>query len=59
MYDDSQAIDIDNIPLHGGFLLKTLVLSIDPYLRGRMQGGDGSYIVRGLSRLEFLSLATP
>lgn len=44
VYDESQTIDIDNIPLHGGFLLKTLVLSIDPYLRGRMRAGDGSYV---------------
>ncbi|KAJ6535256.1 chaperonin 10-like protein [Mycena vulgaris] len=26
----------DGHPLNGGFLVKTLVLSIDPYLRGRM-----------------------
>ncbi|KAH9832045.1 NAD-P-binding protein [Rhodofomes roseus] len=25
-------------PLNGGFLVKTLVLSIDPYMRGRMRG---------------------
>ena len=49
MYDDSQTIDIDNVPLHGGFLLKTLVLSIDPYFRGLMQAGGAYDIVRGLS----------
>ncbi|EGN98194.1 hypothetical protein SERLA73DRAFT_74422 [Serpula lacrymans var. lacrymans S7.3] len=37
VYDDSEKIDLDNVPLHGGFLLKTLVLSIDPYIRGRMR----------------------
>lgn len=41
VYDDSQTIDIDNVPLNGGFLLKTLVLSIDPYLRGRMRPTGG------------------
>ncbi|KAH7919465.1 alcohol dehydrogenase [Leucogyrophana mollusca] len=37
VYDGSQTIDVDTVPLNGGFLLKTLVLSIDPYLRGRMR----------------------
>ncbi|KAK2463773.1 hypothetical protein APHAL10511_004211 [Amanita phalloides] len=37
VYDTSQVIDLATVPLHGGFLLKTLVLSIDPYLRGRMR----------------------
>ncbi|KIJ62669.1 hypothetical protein HYDPIDRAFT_176457 [Hydnomerulius pinastri MD-312] len=37
VYDASQTIDLENVPLNGGFLLKTLVLSIDPYLRGRMR----------------------
>ncbi|KAI0918241.1 hypothetical protein AcV7_007041 [Taiwanofungus camphoratus] len=37
VYDASQSIDLEAAPLHGGFLVKTLVLSIDPYLRGRMR----------------------
>ena len=37
VYDDSQTIDLDNVPLNGGFLVKTLTLSIDPYMRGRMR----------------------
>ncbi|KAF8444566.1 alcohol dehydrogenase [Boletus edulis BED1] len=37
VYDTSQAIDLESVPLHGGILLKTLVLSIDPYLRSRMR----------------------
>lgn len=42
VYDDLQTIDIENVPLNGGLLIKTLVLSIDPYLRGRMRPtGDG------------------
>ncbi|KAJ7200299.1 hypothetical protein GGX14DRAFT_572062 [Mycena pura] len=36
VYDTTQVIDIDTAPLLGGFLLKTLVLSVDPYMRGRM-----------------------
>ena len=36
-YDDSQTMDPDNVPLNGGFLVKILVLSIDPYMRGRMR----------------------
>ncbi|KAH7924548.1 alcohol dehydrogenase [Leucogyrophana mollusca] len=37
VYDASQTIELDSVPLNGGFLLKTLVLSVDPYLRGRMR----------------------
>jgi len=37
VYDASQSIDLDTVPLDGGVLVKTLVLSIDPYLRGRMR----------------------
>ena len=37
VYDTAQSIDLENVPLRGGILLKTLVLSIDPYLRGRMR----------------------
>ncbi|KAI0918223.1 hypothetical protein AcV7_007025 [Taiwanofungus camphoratus] len=37
VYDASQSIDLEAAPLHGGFLVKTLVLSIDPYLHGRMR----------------------
>ena len=45
VYDTTQTIDLDNVPLRGGILLKTLVLSIDPYLRGRMNLSDKSYVV--------------
>ncbi|KAH9937952.1 hypothetical protein B0H21DRAFT_833396 [Amylocystis lapponica] len=37
VYDTSETIDLENVPLDGGFLVKTLVLSIDPYMRGRMR----------------------
>ncbi|KAF7791938.1 hypothetical protein EIP86_002964 [Pleurotus ostreatoroseus] len=37
IYDDSQTINLDTIPVHGGVLVKTLVFSIDPYLRGKMR----------------------
>jgi hypothetical protein len=33
----SETIDLDTVPLNGGFLVKTLVLSIDPYMRHRMR----------------------
>lgn len=38
-FDDSQMIDPDTVSLNGGFLLKTLVLSIEPYNRGLMMFG--------------------
>ncbi|KAI0782983.1 alcohol dehydrogenase [Abortiporus biennis] len=37
IYDQSKTIDLDNVDLEGGFLIKTLVLSIDPYMRGKMR----------------------
>lgn len=37
IYDEKQTIDLDNVPLKGGFLVKTLVLSVDPYLRFKMR----------------------
>ncbi|CCM07036.1 uncharacterized protein FIBRA_09355 [Fibroporia radiculosa] len=37
VYDASENIDLDKTLLEGGFLVKTLVLSIDPYMRGRMR----------------------
>ncbi|KJA24392.1 hypothetical protein HYPSUDRAFT_1077039 [Hypholoma sublateritium FD-334 SS-4] len=40
VYDTTQTIDLENAPLNGGFLVKTLDLSIDPYMRGRMRGAD-------------------
>lgn len=46
IHDTSSTIDLDNVPLNGGFLLKTLVLSIDPYLRNRMKPDIKSTFVR-------------
>ncbi|KAL0961263.1 hypothetical protein HGRIS_006226 [Hohenbuehelia grisea] len=40
VYDESQTIDLDNAPLNGGFLVKVLVLSIDPYMRGKMRAAN-------------------
>ena len=37
IYDESETIDLEHVPLNGGFLLKTLALSLDPYMRGRMR----------------------
>ena len=36
IYDESQTIDLDNVPVNGGILVKILALSIDPYLRRMM-----------------------
>ena len=33
----TETIDLDTVALNGGLLVKTLYLSIDPYLRGRMR----------------------
>ncbi|KAL1694272.1 hypothetical protein GGG16DRAFT_47669 [Schizophyllum commune] len=42
VYDDKDTIDPDTVALNGGVLLKVLFLSIDPYLRGRMQPSNSS-----------------
>lgn len=34
---DVETIDLDNVPLNGGVLVKTLYLSVDPYMRNRMR----------------------
>ena len=39
IYDASQTIDLNTVPLNGGFLLKTLALSIDPFMRGKSELG--------------------
>ncbi|PPQ76838.1 hypothetical protein CVT26_002296 [Gymnopilus dilepis] len=36
IYDESQALDLDTVPLNGGFLVKLLEISVDPYMKGRM-----------------------
>ncbi|KAJ7493036.1 hypothetical protein B0H11DRAFT_2172184 [Mycena galericulata] len=40
IYDTTQTIDLETHPLNGGFLVKTLVLSVDPYIRARMRHPD-------------------
>lgn len=35
--DASQTIDLDNVPLNGGVLVKTLVLSLEPYILAGMK----------------------
>ncbi|KAJ6518382.1 hypothetical protein DFH09DRAFT_887181, partial [Mycena vulgaris] len=37
VYDTTQTIDLETAPLNWGFLIKTLVLSVDPYMRGKMR----------------------
>lgn len=43
VYDESETIDLDNVPLDGGVLVKVLILSIDPYMRNRMNDPPPSY----------------
>ncbi|KAF8193891.1 alcohol dehydrogenase [Mycena galopus ATCC 62051] len=44
IYDKTQEIDLETVPLNGGFLIKTLVLSVDPYFRRRMRAGIDGYL---------------
>ncbi|KAJ7262921.1 hypothetical protein C8J57DRAFT_1513161 [Mycena rebaudengoi] len=36
IYDTTETIDLDTVPLEGGILIKALVLAVDPFLRGLM-----------------------
>ena len=52
VYDESQTIDLDAVPLDGGCLVKALVLSVDPYMRIRMRDpSEKSYNVGSPSSL--------
>ncbi|KAI0689656.1 hypothetical protein C8T65DRAFT_711769 [Cerioporus squamosus] len=42
VWDESQAMDPDTVPLNGGYLLKILVLTHDAYMRIRMRDPVGS-----------------
>jgi len=37
VYEETESIDLANVSLDGGFLVKTTFLSLDPYMRGRMR----------------------
>lgn len=37
VYDTTETIDLETVNLNGGFLIKILELSIDPYMRGKMR----------------------
>ena len=37
VYDTTETIDLETVALNGGFLIKTLELSVDPFIRGRMR----------------------
>ncbi|KAJ7782265.1 hypothetical protein DFH07DRAFT_1010138, partial [Mycena maculata] len=41
VYDAAQTIDLETVRLDGVFLAKTLLLSVDPFLRGMMRHPDG------------------
>ncbi|KAJ7206293.1 hypothetical protein GGX14DRAFT_522436 [Mycena pura] len=40
VYDTTQTIDLENVPLNGGILIKVLILSVDPYMRGRLRAPE-------------------
>ncbi|KAJ7214040.1 hypothetical protein GGX14DRAFT_444869 [Mycena pura] len=40
VYDTSETIDLENAPLNGGILIKVLLLSIDPYMHGRLRSPE-------------------
>ena len=45
VYDTTEKIDLQTVVLNGGVLIKTLELSIDPYLRSQLREEDNSNAV--------------
>ncbi|KAJ8514280.1 hypothetical protein ONZ45_g8167 [Pleurotus djamor] len=43
VYDASQTIDLDTVPLNGGFLVKTLYVSLDYWIYSRMVVSGGPF----------------
>ncbi|KAJ8489819.1 hypothetical protein ONZ45_g13427 [Pleurotus djamor] len=43
IYDASQTIDLDDTPLNGGFLVKTLCVCLDVYVYARMVAAGGKW----------------
>ncbi|KZT42581.1 alcohol dehydrogenase [Sistotremastrum suecicum HHB10207 ss-3] len=41
--DSSQTIDLETVPLNGGYLIKVLYLSADPYQRSKMKADPTNY----------------
>ena len=39
-YVEDRTIDLDNVNIQGGVVTKNLVVSIDPYMRGRMRSAE-------------------
>ncbi|CAF5215350.1 unnamed protein product [Rotaria magnacalcarata] len=39
-YVKDRTIDLDNVDMQGGIVTKNLVISIDPYMRGRMRSAE-------------------
>jgi NADPH-dependent curcumin reductase CurA len=46
---ETREIDLDNVALNGGLLVKTLYLSVDPYFRGRMRDANTKSYVPAFS----------
>ena len=41
VYDESQTIDLETLPVpDGAFVVKTLYVAIDPYMRGQMRQAE-------------------
>ncbi|KAH8822869.1 hypothetical protein DL96DRAFT_1619606 [Flagelloscypha sp. PMI_526] len=51
---DETSLDIESVPLDGGFLVKVLAVSIDPYMRNRMRpAGISGFAVARVLRSEY------
>lgn len=40
VYDQTETIDLETVKLNGGFLVRILSASLDPYMRNRMRPVD-------------------
>jgi hypothetical protein len=56
VYDTKQKIDLAGVPLNGGFLIMTLVLSVDPYMRDQMRSPETKSYSVCISKNHLLAL---
>lgn len=42
---DTETMDLDTVPLNGGYLLKMLVFSIDPFMRRRLNPNVADFVI--------------
>ena len=45
MVVETETMDLDTVPLNGGYLLKMLVFSVDPFMRRRLNPNVADFVI--------------